>query len=177
MTKTALSIFIILILLQTMTLFNFNKTSDLTNWKIIDDVVMGGQSNGSFKINENGHGAYTGNVSLKKNGGFSSLHYYFDTIHIEQYSKFLIKIKGDGKTYQFRVKNKQTNRHSYIFQFSTNQDWQTIEIPFNKMSAAFRGRQLEIPNFEGVEMEEIAFLIGNKKEENFKLLIDSIYLE
>ena len=45
------------------------------------------------------------------------------------------------------------------------------------MYASFRGYRLDIPNFKGQQMEEIAFLIGNKKEESFKLLIDSIILE
>ena len=30
------------------------------------------------------------------------------------------------------------------------------------------------PNYDGSNLEEIAFLIGNKKEETFRLLIDSI---
>lgn len=160
-----------------MTIFNFTSTSSISNWKIVDDVVMGGRSDGDFKINAEGHGEFSGKVSLENNGGFSSLHYYFDTNKTENYSKFILKIKGDGKPYQFRVKHKQSDRHSYIFQFNTTNDWQSIEIPFSEMHAAFRGRRLDIPNFEGQQMEEIAFLIGNKKEETFKLLIDSIALK
>lgn len=160
-----------------MTLFNFTADSDISNWKIVDDVVMGGRSDGNFKINKEGYGEYTGEISLKNNGGFSSLRYYFEPINTERYSKFVIRVKGDGKPYQFRVKNKRSNRYSYIFEFETTNDWQTIEIPFSQMYASFRGRVLDIPNFNGDEMEEIAFLIGNKKEERFKLLIDTISLK
>ena len=46
-----------------------------------------------------------------------------------------------------------------------------------KQPDQIRGYKVDIPNFEGNEMEEIAFLIGNKKEESFKLLIDSISLD
>jgi len=170
------SIFLIF-MIQTLTLFDFSIESDISNWKILDDVVMGGRSDGNFKINTDGFGEFTGNISLKNNGGFSSLRYYFEPKATTSYSKFKIKLKGDGKSYQFRVKDKQTNRYSYIFQFETTKEWQTIEIPFSKMFASFRGRRLDLPNFEGKYMEEIAFLIGNKKEERFKLLIDSIVLE
>ena len=45
------------------------------------------------------------------------------------------------------------------------------------MEPAFRGYKLDQPNFDGLQMEEIAFLIGNKKEQSFKLFIDSIILE
>lgn len=160
-----------------MTIFDFSLTSDVSNWQIVDDVVMGGRSDGHFHINDDGHGVFSGKVSLKNNGGFSSLRYAFESINTKAYSKFVLKIKGEGKTYQFRVKDSRSHRHSYIFQFSTTGSWQTIEIPFSEMSAAFRGRRLDIPNFGGTTMEEIAFLIGNKREETFQLLIDSISLK
>ncbi len=168
---------LILLLQQSMTLFQFNTDSSIENWRILDDVVMGGRSDGHFKINSDGHGEYTGNVSLENNGGFSSLRYYFDTLNSSEYTKFKLRIKGDGKTYQFRVKDSQYNRYSYIYTFETTEDWQTVEIEFEKMYASFRGYRLDIPNFKGDQMTEIAFLIGNKKKESFKLIIDSITLE
>lgn len=171
------SLYILTLFIQSMVVFNFTPKSDLYNWKIIDDVVMGGRSDGNFKINEQGHGEFTGAISLRNNGGFSSLRYNFKTVNSSKFSKFVIRIKGDGKVYQFRVKDQRNNRYSYIYQFTTTTDWQTIEIPFSKMYASFRGYSLDMPNYSGTQMEEIAFLIGNKKEENFKLLIDAIALE
>jgi hypothetical protein len=160
-----------------MTIFNFNSSSDISNWQILDDVVMGGRSDGHFKVNSEGHGEYSGKVSLENNGGFSSLRHYFNTVNSNDFSKFILKIKGDGKSYQFRVKDKREYRYSYIYKFDTTNEWQTIEIPFSEMYASFRGNRLNIPNFKGDQMEEIAFLIGNKKEQRFKLLIDAISLE
>ncbi|WP_296312674.1 CIA30 family protein [Winogradskyella sp. UBA3174] len=160
-----------------MTVFDFTTESNISNWRILDDVVMGGRSDGSFKINEEGHGEFSGDVSLRNNGGFSSLRYYFESFNSKNYSKFVIRLKGDGKAYQFRVKDNQYNRYSFISEFKTTKEWQTVEIPFSKMYASFRGYKLDVPNYNGNQMEEIAFLIGNKKEESFKLLIDSITLE
>lgn len=170
-------ILIILVVQTSMPIFQFNADSKIDNWRILDDVVMGGRSNGEFKINDDGFGEYMGDVSLENNGGFSSLRYYFDTVDSQDYNKFKLKIKGDGKTYQFRVKDRRYNRYSYIYKFETTGEWQTVEIPFNDMYASFRGYRLDIPNFKGDQMQEIAFLIGNKKKESFKLLIDSISLE
>jgi hypothetical protein len=42
------------------------------------------------------------------------------------------------------------------------------------MFASFRGRTLSMPNYEGTSLEEIAFLIGNKQNEDFQLMIDKI---
>ena len=169
--------FLVLITIQQMTLFDFNFESNIRNWKIVDDVVMGGRSNGNFKINDTGYGEFSGDVSLKNNGGFSSVRYNFNTVSSSNFKSFQLRIKGDGNPFQFRVKSSNRQRFSYIYTFNTSGDWETISIPFNKMEPAFRGYKLDQPNFDGVQMEEIAFLIGNKKEQSFKLFIDSIILE
>jgi len=45
------------------------------------------------------------------------------------------------------------------------------------MQVKYRGRALQIPNFNSNHVTEIGFLIGNKKAEKFKLQIESVYLE
>ena len=45
------------------------------------------------------------------------------------------------------------------------------------MYPVFRGRKLTSENYSGQQMEMIAFLIGNKKAEAFKLEIESIELK
>ena len=93
---------------------------------------------------------------------------------IKNATKINIVLKGDGKSYQFRLKAKSKDRHSFVSKFSTNREWQEIEIPLKEMYPSFRGRKLEIPNFSDNYIEEIAFLIGNKSAEHFKLIIDKI---
>jgi len=70
-----------------MTLFDFTPESDISNWVTVDDTVMGGRSDGHFRINDEGHGEYGGHVSLENNGGFSSLRYRMPTIRIEGLTK------------------------------------------------------------------------------------------
>ena len=53
-----LILLIFLITQTSMTLFNFDSKSDISNWRIVDDVVMGGRSNGNFKINDSGNGIF-----------------------------------------------------------------------------------------------------------------------
>lgn len=158
-------------------IFDFSKDVDISSWRVVDDVVMGGVSRGNFKINEKGNGLYFGTVSLENNGGFSSLRFRFDKINVSKYSKVVLKIKGDGKNYQFRLKDKFRNYYSYIQVFSTSKDWQLVEINLSEMYPAFRGRKLNMDNFSSESIEEIAFLIGNKKAQSFQLEIDEIYLE
>ncbi len=163
--------------MQTTTIFDFNNNTKLTNWTVIDDVVMGGRSDGIFEVNVDGNGMFHGSVSLENNGGFSSIRYARERMNVDGFSKFVIRIKGDGKNYQFRVKTNASDYHSYVFTFIANPGWQTIDIPFNEMTPAYRGRRLDKPNYPGKGFEELGFLIGNKVPENFKLEIDNIKLQ
>lgn len=159
-----------------MVLFDFNTITEINNWRIVDDVVMGGKSNGNFSISNDGYAIFKGTVSLKNNGGFSMVQHTFKSKKVKAFSKVTIRLKGDGKTYQFRLKTSVNDYYSYVLPFKTSGDWETIEIPFNMMYPAFRGKKLDTVNYPGEQMEQIAFLIGNKKAEDFKLMIDSIVL-
>lgn len=163
--------------MQSNTIFDFHKNSNSENWTIVDDVVMGGRSSGSFYINDDGHGVFKGSVSLENNGGFSSLRHRFEKVSTKPYTKIVLRVKGDGKRYQFRVKTNTSDYYSYISFFDTSDNWETIEISLKDMYPAFRGRKLNMPNYSNNSIEEIAFLIGNKKAENFKLEIDAITLK
>ncbi|OIQ27063.1 MAG: CIA30 family protein [Bacteroidetes bacterium MedPE-SWsnd-G2] len=157
-------------------IFDFNKGSNITNWRIVDDVVMGGKSSSNFRLNSNGNGEFSGHVSIANNGGFSSVQYKFPKTEVTNYRKIKIRVKGDGKKYQLRVKNKTSNYYYYITTFSTTTEWQVIEIELKDMYPSFRGRRLNSQNFAHNAIEQIVFLIGNKADENFKLLIDKIEL-
>lgn len=157
-------------------IFDFNKKADIRHWVIVDDVVMGGKSSGAFKLNADGFGVFEGSISLDNNGGFSSLRYQFEKIPMKEYTKIIVKLQGDGKEYQFRVKTNSGDYYSYIVPFLTSGEWQEIAFPLKDMYPSFRGRRLDQPNFSDDYIEEIAFLIGNKKEEQFRLLIDQIAL-
>ncbi|MCR9286340.1 MAG: CIA30 family protein [Bacteroidetes bacterium] len=162
---------------EPMQLFDFARGSDLSGWNVVDDVVMGGRSDGRFKINEEGNGLFYGDVSLENYGGFSSIRYRIEQREVSDFKVCKIRLKGDGKRYQFRVKTDRYDRHSYIYYFETSGLWETIEIPLEDMYPTFRGRRLNMPNYPVVGLEEITFLIANKKAESFQLELDWIIME
>lgn len=158
-------------------IFVFNKTSVIYDWRLVNDVVMGGRSTSEFYLNEEGNGVFTGTISLENNGGFSFLRYRFDEKNIEGYKKVILRLKGDGKEYQFRAKSNKNTQESYKKTFKTTGEWQTIEILLSDLQPFFRGRKLSIPNFSSNKLEEIGFLIGNKKNESFSIILNRITLE
>lgn len=175
--KLILSLLLLVSIMNTTLLFDFTKNTNPKEWTIIDDVVMGGRSNGTFTVDKEGNGVFSGEVSLENNGGFSSVRYQCNPVKVTKDSKVLIRLKGDGKDYQFRIKDKSNSYYSYITSFKTSGDWQTIAIQLSDLYPSFRGRKLDMPNFSSNAFEEIVFLIGNKKKESFQLLIDKIELE
>ncbi|WP_090165436.1 CIA30 family protein [Neolewinella agarilytica] len=160
-----------------MTIFDFTHTSDISNWSTVDDTVMGGRSDGHFRLNEEGHGEYSGRVSLENNGGFSSLRYRMPTIRIEGKTKVRLRLRGDGKRYQFRVKTSDNDRHSYVAYFETSGEWEEVVLDLKALAPQFRGRPLNMENYPAEMLSEMAILIGNKKEQTFKLELDWLRLE
>ena len=158
-------------------LIDFNKKSQINNWTVINDVVMGGRSEADFNINSEGYAVFSGQVSLENYGGFSSVRYRFESMDVIKYKKVILKLKGDGKIYQFRIKSDLSHAHTYVKHFQTSGEWETIEIDFKDMHPQFRGRVLDMANYSGKRMTEIAFLIANKKAEAFRLEIDKISLQ
>ncbi len=164
-------------LVNSTSLFEFNKNADISSWKVVDDGVMGGRSAGTFNLSPEGYGVFQGFVSLENNGGFSSVRYPFDPVQVKKGSIVVLKLKGDGKDYQFRVKDQTGRYYSYITTFSTSGEWEEIKISLKDMYPSFRGMKLDMPNFSESSIEELAFLIANKRAEKFKLLIQSIRVE
>ena len=158
------------------TIFDFKKDSNIQDWRIVDDIVMGGKSLSSFKLSPDNFGLFEGQISLENNGGFSSVSYRFEKLKVNKDSSIIIQLKGDGKNYQLRIKDNSNTSYSYILPFATSGEWQEIKIALQDMFPSFRGRKLDLPNFAQDYIEEIVFLIGNKKPEKFKLLIDTIAL-
>lgn len=160
-----------------MMIFDFTTEVDPSGWEVEDDVVMGGRSKGKFSINEAGNGVFSGKVSLENNGGFSSVQYYFKPIDVSLYNSALIRLKGDGKRYQFLVETDRKARHYYVYEFQTTKAWKTVKIPLEKMYPVYRGERLAIPNYPGQTMAQVRFLIANGKSESFRLEINKIWLE
>ncbi|WP_075342348.1 CIA30 family protein [Tenacibaculum agarivorans] len=162
---------------EPITIVDFSQKSDVKNWKITNDDVMGGVSTSTMVLNENNKGVFSGQVSTENNGGFAMMRLPVDVKLNNNSKKVKIRLKGDGKQYQFRVKSNPAERHWYIQEIQTNGDWQTIELNLNSLYPVFRGNRLRRQNFNHTIIREIAFLIGNKKNESFSLILDYIKIE
>ena len=148
--------------------------NDLLSWNIVDDTVMGGRSRGSFKINNN-IGEFKGYLSLANNGGFSSVraYYPYDLIGI---SSITLRVKGDGRKYNFRVRTNKNSWASYSHSFPTESNtWQEITLNIQDFFPTYRGYNVQnVQRLSELLIREIGIMISDKNEGNFALMIDWI---
>ena len=90
----SLLVIIVIFIFSNNILFNFDKNSNMNNWKIVDDSVMGGLSKGNMILNSDGHAVYSGFVTTDNNGGFSSIRYNFEEKDVSNYKYVVLKVKG-----------------------------------------------------------------------------------
>ena len=157
-------------------IYTFSEQTKPNEWRVVNDGVMGGISSSSIQLTDSKHGQFSGHVSLENYGGFASIQLDI-TQAIEEKKHIVLRIKGDGKNYEFRLKGFSDQPESYVHSFATTGDWEIIKLPINEFYPQFRGRKLNLPNFNFNTIEQLSFLIANKQEEDFTLLIDWIGLE
>ena len=158
-------------------IYDFKANNNTLGWYVVNDGVMGGLSQGQITINDAGNGVFEGYVTTENNGGFSAVRYAFNIKDVSKFEHVILKVKGDGKAYQFRIKENSTQRFSYTATFKTSGVWENIKIPLKSFYPTYRGSRLDKPNYAGEKMEEITIFIGNKKKESFSLEIENILLK
>ena len=153
---------------------DFTDNQEAQRWSVVNDGVMGGISQGSIEPAQNGTAIFSGRLSLENNGGFASIRRQSDNYNLNGCNGVILKVKGDGRTYQFRVKtDDQYDGIAYRSLFATYaRQWQTITLPFDSFSAIFRGRPVpDAPVLRPEQIRQIGFLLADKQPGLFRLEI------
>lgn len=161
-----------------MMLIDLSKPGKNLEIRVVNDGVMGGLSQGSARTTDDGTLLFDGNLSLKNNGGFSSLRMDAGQVwDLEGWSGVELRIKGDGRSYGFRATTDQRYRWSsvsFTTDFQTTKDtWTTVRVPFSSMKATWRGRQLDRP-FDPAKIRSLGIILSDKKAGPFHLEIASL---
>ncbi|MCB9249946.1 MAG: CIA30 family protein [Ignavibacteriales bacterium] len=127
-------------------IFDFSSPETSGEWRIINDVVMGGVSKSSMKLGTNGTATFSGILSADNNGGFASVRTYVENVDVEGFKGVIIRTKGDGKMYNLRFRTDENyDGVSYQAKFkSEKEEWTENKIPFKDFVPTFRGRT--VPN-------------------------------
>ncbi len=128
--------------------FDFASAGDdLSAWGALDDVVMGGVSQGNF-VRQSQQAVFAGVVSTNNSGGFSSVRTRnFDPpFDFSNWRGLRLRVKGDGQRYKFILRNSDGwDSPAYIYGFDTRENvWMDIDVPFDQLVPTFRARS--VPN-------------------------------
>ena len=155
----------------------FSSPEESARWEIINDGVMGGLSRSKMEITGNKTAIFQGEVSLENGGGFASVRTFPQDFHLEGYTGLMLIVKGDGKTYRFRLRTDDTHEGiAYQAGFDTVPgEWITLYLPFDEFMPFFRGRVVEeAPYLDMSRIRRIGFMIAEGQEGPFRLEIKEI---
>lgn len=155
------------------------KPENRLEWQIINDGVMGGLSEGLFRINPDHTADFQGNVSLENNGGFASVRALLREASSGNFQKIVVRARSDGKTYSFRIRTDSNfDGVAYACNFRTIKDeWTEYEFIPTNFIPTFRGRILSnVVPLKETQIKQIGFLIAEKQSGHFALKIDWIKL-
>ena len=153
---------------------NFDS-NNLLNWNIVNDSVMGGRAQATLKLINNTYANFKGYLSLQNNGGFSSIRAYYPP-DLTNIKSIVLKVRGDGRKYNFRIRGNTGNWASYTHSFDTVEgEWNEIELKIDDFYPVYRGYTLKnMPQLSEVIIKEIGIMLSDKIEGSFSIEIDWI---
>jgi hypothetical protein len=157
-------------------LYRFDSPETAGRWAIVNDGVMGGVSESSLALGEEGALLFSGTVSLENNGGFASVRSVPSDYGITDEKGIRLVVRGDGKMYRLRLYAGDRSAVAYETPFQTiANEWQTINMPFAEFVPRVRGRVLTgYEPLEPASVEAVGMIISDYQAGDFALEVASI---
>ena len=157
-------------------LFTFDKPDAANKWQTVNDGVMGGISDGRFKINDDKNMEFFGTLSLENNGGFASVRSRPAEVNLENGDSIAARVRGDGREYTMNLYvPRGSGGYSFRQSFKTKKgEWIEVSFPVNQFVATYRGRVFPNQKLDPTKVNSLGFLLGDKKAGPFKLEVEWI---
>jgi len=123
-------------------LFDFTGADAAKEWQTVNDGVMGGVSDGKFKMVERKTMEFFGTLPLANNGGFASVRTKAKKLGLEKGDVLVARVRGDGREYSLNLYlNKPLMAFSYRANVETKKDeWIEVTVPLDSFEAVSFGR-------------------------------------
>lgn len=153
-------------------LFAFVSPDAAAGWQAVNDDVMGGVSEGQFRITERQTLEFSGTLSLENNGGFASVRSRSRPLGLQTGDTLVARVRGDGREYQLNLYTSERMRaFSYRAPVQTRPgEWIEVAVPMDWFEATSFGRVLrgEGP-VDPRSVTSIGFLLAEKTPGPFVL--------
>lgn len=159
-----------------LTLVDFTAGQADPGWYVVNDNVMGGRSEGDFKVEEGGL-RFAGSTNTF-GGGFSSIRTRPVKLDLSNYDGIRIRVNGDGRRYTWRLTTDARWRGreiSYWADFDTHENtWRTVDIPFSRFIPQYRGTPLNGPELDPGRITSMGLMIYDKRDGPFEIRLASV---
>ncbi len=133
-------------------------------WQAVNDGVMGGVSDGRFRVTEEKTLEFFGTLSLENNGGFASVRTKPTDLDIKAGDTLVVRVKGDGREYVFNIYTK-SRRMAFSYRAplpTTKDEWTEVKVPLEDFIPTAFGRQVQ--GMGPVEPDQRAGLHAQRQE-------------
>lgn len=161
-------------------LTDFSDASVAKQWVSVNDNVMGGISEGGFRISEDNTLVFSGNLSLENRGGFTSIRTRPKDLNLDGYDTIALRLKGDGRIYYINLMNSSRSAaSSYRAPIKTKKDnWQEVRISLKDFVYTSFGRIVaRAAPLKAKDVQSLGITLADKKEGPFRLELSWIRAE
>ena len=158
-------------------LFDFAAPEASQQWQAVNDGVMGGVSDGRFRITPDKTMEFFGTLSLENNGGFASVRTKPKDLDVKAGDAIVVRIKGDGREYVLNLYTKSRRMaFSYRAPLPTKQgEWTEVSVPLAEFIPTSFGRQVQgMGPVQPDDITGLGFMLSDKKPGVFKLEVESV---
>jgi len=147
-----------------------------SDWYCINDTVMGGISSSTVR-KKDGQLLFSGELSTKRNGGFTSMRTMPSWFDLSTAEKIDMRVIGDGRDYYLtlREKNSRQNRVYYRQAFTTEKDKETsISLSVSDFEAYTYGRKVRgmaLGDAELSTLTSVGIMLADKNDGEFSLRV------
>lgn len=155
---------------------DFTDSSADLGWYVLNDNVMGGRSDGDFRI-EDGRLYFEGRTNTD-GGGFSSIRSEPVDLDLSAYAGIRLQVRGDGRRYTWRLTTDARyygRPIGYWADFETPEgEWQMVDVPFSRFVPRFRGSRLDGPSLDTGTITGMGLMIYDERDGAFELALASV---
>jgi len=161
-------------------LFDFAGPEAARKWQAVNDGVMGGVSDGRFRIADEKTLEFFGTLSLENNGGFASVRTKPADLDLKAGDTMVVRVKGDGREYVLNLYTKsRRTAFSYRAALPTTKDeWTEVRVPLGDFIPTAFGRRVQgMGPVEPSQINGLGFMLADKKPGKFLMQVEWVKVE
>ena len=181
MTATTLPLLLAVLLMQAVAekalvpVLDFAGHNAADQRQAVNDGVMGGVSDGRFRITEDKTLGFFGMLSLENDGGFASVRTKPTDLDIKAGDTLVIRARGDGREYVLNIYTK-SRRMAFSYRAplpTTKDEWMEVEIPLADFIPTAFGRRIQgMGPVEPDQINGLGFMLSDKKAGKFQMQVE-----